>query len=51
MEEIPAGGYSYVYLVGDFSFERLPEDKILNQDARALVQGEIFGRVSQAQLY
>ena len=29
MEEIPAGGCSYVYLVGDFSFGRLPEDEQL----------------------
>ena len=29
MEEIPAGGYSYIYLVGDFSFGRLPEDEQL----------------------
>ena len=29
MEEIPAGGCTYVYLVGDFSFERLPEDEQL----------------------
>ena len=28
-EEIPAGGCSYVYLVRDFSFGRLPEDKQL----------------------
>ena len=29
MEEIPAGGCTYVYSVGDFSFERLPEDEQL----------------------
>ena len=29
MEEIPAGGCTYVYLVGDFSFERLREDEQL----------------------
>ena len=29
MEENPAGGCSYVYLVGDFSFGRLPEDEDL----------------------
>ena len=29
MEEIPAGGCTYVYLVGDFTFERLPEDEQL----------------------
>ena len=29
MEEIPAGGCSYIYLVGDFSFGRLPEDEQL----------------------
>ena len=29
MEEIPAGGYSYVYMVGDFSFGLLPEDEQL----------------------
>ena len=27
--EIPAGGCSYIYLVGDFSFSRLPEDEQL----------------------
>ena len=27
MDEIPAGGGSYIYLVGDFSFGRLPEDE------------------------
>ena len=29
MEEIPAGGCSYIYLVGDFNFGRLPKDKQL----------------------
>ena len=29
MEEIPARGCSYIYLVGDFSFGRLPEDEQL----------------------
>ena len=29
MKEIPAGGCSYIYLVGDFSFGCLPEDKQL----------------------
>ena len=29
MEEIPAGGCSYIYLVGDFSFGRLPENEQL----------------------
>ena len=29
MEEIPVGGCSYIYLVGDFSFTRLPEDEQL----------------------
>ena len=29
IEEIPAGGCSYIYLVGDFSFGRLPEDEQL----------------------
>ena len=29
MEEITAGGCSYIYLVGDFSFGRLPEDEQL----------------------
>ena len=29
MEEITAGGCSYIYLVGDFSFSRLPEDEQL----------------------
>ena len=29
MEEIPAGSCSYIYLVGDFSFGRLPEDEQL----------------------
>ena len=29
MEEIPAGGCSYIYLVGDFSFGRLPEEELM----------------------
>ena len=29
MEEIPAGGCFYVYMVGDFNFGRLPEDEQL----------------------
>ena len=29
MEEIPAGGCSYIYLTGDFSFGRLPEEEQL----------------------
>ena len=29
MEEIPAGGCSYIYLVNAFSFGRLPEDEQL----------------------
>ena len=29
MEERPTGGCSYIYLVGDFSFGRLPEDEQL----------------------
>ena len=29
MEEIPAGGCSYVYLTVDFSFGRLPEEEQL----------------------
>ena len=29
MEQIPAGGCSYIYLVDDFSFGRLPEDEQL----------------------
>ena len=29
MEEIPTGGCSYVYIVGDFSFGLLPEDEQL----------------------
>ena len=29
MEEIPAGGCFYVYLAGDFSVKRLPEDEQL----------------------
>ena len=29
MEEIPAGGCSYVYLVGDFSFDRLHDNEQL----------------------
>ena len=29
MEEIPAGGCFYIYMVGDFSFGRLPEDEQL----------------------
>ena len=29
MEEIPAGGCSHIYLEGDFSFDRLPEEEQL----------------------
>ena len=29
MEEIPAGECSYIYLTGDFSFGRLPEEEQL----------------------
>ena len=29
MEEIPAGGCAHIYLVGDFSFGRLPEEEQL----------------------